>query len=220
MSVRVTRIVVALGVLLAGAIALSGCAGATSSGDSRGEPTASSTPAASDSATTAPGADADATGSAGDPGVAERDQEPFSGDAFALRCLDGQFALAVEPLPDESGAGSFGFSLVFTNMSDDACSFDGWPGLIAIAADGAEVGMPAVADAGTSSLVVVPAGGVATAHVRASQAGAYDCTPVDASGVRARLSPDGADAGIDAAYAITVCDGDVSTMTISPLVVG
>jgi len=216
------------GALLLGALALSGCAGSagSGSGEAIASPAAGSastpTPSPTVTATPAP-TPIDGDGAKEDAGaVAARDQEPFSEDAaVAARCLDEQLRLAVESLPDESGAGSFGFQLVFTNVSDRDCTIQGWPGLIAIDAAGAEVGWPAYADAGDWSLVVLAAsGGVATSHVRGSQAGAYDCTPIEATGLRARITSDGAGAGIDAPYAITVCDGQTSTMTTSPVVGG
>ncbi|UOQ87679.1 DUF4232 domain-containing protein [Agromyces endophyticus] len=216
-----TRVTIAFGMLLAGALAFGGCAATPGS---TGGPAASPTPEPSMSVSSGEGAD-DAAGDGADTdtedtGVAARDQDPISDDELvAAHCVDEQFSLAVEPLPDESGAGSFGFSLVFTNVSDSPCTFDGTPGLIALDAGGAEVGKPALADAADSTLVVVQPGGVATAHVRAHQAGAYDCTMIDATGLRARLTSDGAGPGIDDAYAITVCD-TVSTMTVAPLVAG
>ncbi|MFF2388398.1 DUF4232 domain-containing protein [Agromyces sp. NPDC058104] len=207
------------------ALALSGCAsGSPAVQGSQATPDAS--PSASPTASTgleAAAPDAGAT-PAGDGSVAPRDEEPFADDAVdgaGLACDDTQFELAVTPLPDESGAGSFGFELVFTNTGAQPCVFDGWPGLIAIDDEGAEVGWPAqVEPAATSPVVIDANGGVTRAHVRASQAGAHGCTPIEATGLRARLASDGAGDGIDAPYAITVCDGAIATMRISPLVAG
>lgn len=216
-----------VGAVLAGALTLSGCAGSSATdADASSASSAPASPTPTPTPTPSPTASAGQVGAdgGGDAGakVAARDQEQFSDDtAVATPCVDEQLRLVVEPLPDESGAGSFGFQLVFTNASTLGCTFDGWPGLIAIDAAGAEVGWPAYADASPSALVVLAAdGGVATAHVRGSQAGAFGCTPIEAAGLRARITSDGAGAGIDAPYAITVCDGQTSTMTISPLVAG
>ncbi|MFF2495412.1 DUF4232 domain-containing protein [Agromyces sp. NPDC058064] len=213
------------------ALALGGCAAGSATPDGS-QATTDASPSASPTASSEPEAtavpDAGATpaggGAAGDGTVAPRDEEPFADDAVGgagLACDDAQFELAVTPLPDESGAGSFGFELVFTNTGAQACVFDGWPGLIAIDDEGVEVGWPAQIEAAATTPVVIDAnGGVARAHVRASQAGAYGCTPIEASGVRARLASDGAGEGIDTPYAITVCDGAIATMRISPLVAG
>lgn len=211
------------------ALALGGCA-AGSPAEEPGatpdaSPSASPTPSTEPEATAEPDAGATPADGGGDHGtVAPRDEEPFADDAVGgagLACDDAQFELAVTPLPDESGAGSFGFELVFTNTGPHACVFDGWPGLIAIDDTGAEVGWPAqVEHAATSPVVIDANGGVARAHVRASQAGAHGCTPIEATGLRARLASDGAGHGIDAPYAITVCDGAIATMRISPLVAG
>lgn len=219
---RVERVAAAGALLFAGALLLTACAGAGAPTAGSAVPTASPEPR---STVTPPSATPIPATSApnGDGTVAERDQEPFADDVVvASPCLDSQLELAVTPLPDESGAGHFGFELVFTNTAAQPCTFDGWPGLIAITADGAEVGWPAQADFSTpSTLVVLPAGGgVATSQVRATQAGVYDCEQVEAWGLRARITSDGAGGGIDAPYAITVCGGRPSTMTTSPLTTG
>ncbi|WP_169513502.1 DUF4232 domain-containing protein [Agromyces italicus] len=232
-----TRAMLTAGLLFVAALALGGCA-AGAPGEGAGS-TADASPGAATSRSPLPSSEPESTaappiaaptpvegtGSAGDGTVAERDQEPFADDAaLELRCDDSQLELAVTPLPDESGGGSFGFELVFTNTAAQACVFEGWPGLIAIDAAGEEVGWPAQADlsAGstTSPALLGADGGVATAHVRATQAGAHDCTPVEAAGLRARITSDGAGGGIDAPYGITVCDGPISTMKIAPLVAG
>lgn len=221
-AVRVKRAMFAGAMLFAGALALTACAGS-------GAPSAGSTPPSASpeprSTVVPPSATPTVppSSSTGEGSVAERDQDPFTDDELvAARCQDSQLELAVVPLPDESGAGQFGFELVFTNTAALPCTFDGWPGLIAIAADGTELGWPAQADFSTpSSLVVLRGdGGVATSQVRASQAGAYDCEQIEAWGLRARITSDGAGGGIDARYAITVCGGNISTMTTSPLTTG
>ncbi|GAA1795186.1 DUF4232 domain-containing protein [Agromyces lapidis] len=223
-----TRAAATAAALFVAVLALGGCAATAPAAESRATVEASPSPSREPDPTLAPPSagptPVDPTGPAGDGTVAVRDQETFSDDAVdgpGLGCDDSQFALAVVPLPDESGAGSFGFELVFTNTADRDCVFEGWPGLIAIDAAGVEVGWPARAEYSTTTPVVLDAnGGVATAHVRATQAGAQGCEPIEAAGLRARIASDGTGGGIDAPYAITVCGGAIPTMAISPLVAG
>ncbi|KQW08443.1 hypothetical protein ASC66_06040 [Leifsonia sp. Root4] len=128
------------------------------------------------------------------------------------RCLDEQLELAVEALPDESGAGQSGFNLRFRNVSSDACTLWGWPGVSAVDAGGALIGYPAQAVGGDGALVTMQPNGVAISHVAVSAAGAYDCPAVTASGLRAFVTSDGAGHGVTVEHEIVVCGDATSTM--------
>lgn len=192
---------------------LSGCAtaappatdAAASSGPSSGRPVAESTafPVPSPVVPALPAAD-------GTP-------VPLSPETPAVptepvRCVDEQLELAVEALPDESGAGQSGFNLRFRNVSDEVCTVWGWPGVSAVDADGALIGFPAQAVGGDGALVTLPPDVVAISHVAMSAAGAYDCPAVAAFGLRAYVTSDGAGPGVTVEHEIVVCGDATSTM--------
>lgn len=129
-----------------------------------------------------------------------------------VRCVDEQLELAVEPLPDESGAGQSGFNLRFRNVPAEVCTVWGWPGVSAVGADGALIGFPAQAVGGDGVLVTLPPDIVAISHVAVSAAGAYDCPAVTAFGLRAFVTSDGAGPGVTVEHEIVVCGDATSTM--------
>ncbi len=129
-----------------------------------------------------------------------------------VRCVDEQLELAVEALPDESGAGQSGFNLRFRNVSADVCTVWGWPGVSAVDADGALIGFPAQAVGGDGALVTLPPDVIAISHVAVSAAGAHDCPAVTAFGLRAFVTSDGAGPGVTAEHEIVVCGDATSTM--------
>ncbi|MET0853724.1 MAG: DUF4232 domain-containing protein [Microterricola sp.] len=129
-----------------------------------------------------------------------------------VRCVDEQLELAVEALPDESGAGQSGFNLRFRNVSAEVCTVWGWPGVSAVDADGELIGFPAQAVDGEGALVTLPPDVVAISHVAVSAAGAYDCPAVTAFGLRAFVTSDGAGPGVTVEHEIVVCGDATSTM--------
>lgn len=205
----------------AAALLLSGCAA--------GEPAAgtAATPRASDAASDRPVAESSAfpvpspvvpaLPASGETPVSVTPETPAAVAPPAAplespRCLDEQLELAVEALPDESGAGQSGFNLRFRNVSRDACSLWGWPGVSAVDAGGALIGYPAQAIGGDGALVTMQPNGVAISHVAVSAAGAHDCPAVTAFGLRAFVTSDGAGPGVTVEHEIVVCGGATSTM--------
>ncbi|RXZ47261.1 DUF4232 domain-containing protein [Agromyces fucosus] len=138
--------------------------------------------------------------------------------AMPTHCIDEQLTLAYRARPQDSGAGSFMGDLVFTNISAADCSFDGWPGLIALSADGVRLGAPARASGGTSSLVVLTAnGGVAVSELHGGQPGPYGCPATTSTMLRAYITSDGAGPGVAVVQSIPVCADGTSTLRIGPL---
>ena len=53
------------------------------------------------------------------------------------RCQDEQLAAELVARPELSGAGREGLAIVLTNVSEQSCSYYGWPGVLLLGADGA-----------------------------------------------------------------------------------
>ncbi|MFF3601761.1 DUF4232 domain-containing protein [Kitasatospora indigofera] len=208
-ALRAAAMVGAVVVLLSGcATAGTPAAGATASDPPTGDrPVAESTafPVPSPIVPVLPAAD-------GTPVPVPLSPEAPAVPAEPLRCADEQLELAVEALPDESGAGQSGFNLRFRNVSAEVCTVWGWPGVSAVGADGTLVGFPAQAVGGDGALVTLPPDVVAISHVAVSAAGAYGCPAVTAVGLRAFVTSDGAGPGVTVEHEIVVCGDTTSTM--------
>lgn len=190
--------------------ALVGCAGSTA-----GAPASTSAAAPASSATATPTSTAAAT-----PTPAATAQGEVAGPVWPEDpCQDTQLTATVEDRPDLSGAGQQGFAIVLTNVSDQACSYFGWPGVLMLGADGT-----LLTSAGTSGAEAFPGalapGESAQAEGQLAAVGAYDCTPTTATTVRVLITSDGAGPGIDAPSDFQVCgsDGrsDFSTGALTP----
>jgi hypothetical protein len=120
------------------------------------------------------------------------------------------------PHPQDSGAGHSHFTLVFTNVGTDACTLDGYPGLVAIDADGGVLGDHAgqMTTGQDQPVLLAAEGGSADVEVLFTSAGVYGCTVVTAYGLRAYLP--GTGDGIFAAAAIPVCERNVSLFSVGP----
>ena len=139
----------------------------------------------------------------------------------APHCIDEQLTLGYNARPQDSGAGNWYADLVFTNVSANDCSFDGWPGLIVQDTDGAQLGTWARIEGATSETVVLGAGrGVATANLHGTNPGAYGCPSTTSATLRAFITPDGTGPGVAVAQEIAVCSDDTATLGIGPLVAG
>ena len=115
----------------------------------------------------------------------------------APACIDEQLTLSYMSRPQDSGAGSWYADLVFTNISANDCSFDGWPGLIAQDADGVRLGTQARVEGATSETVVLSGGGgIAMANLHGTNPGAYDCPATTSTTLRAFITPDGTGPGV------------------------
>jgi hypothetical protein len=105
---------------------------------------------------------------------------------------------------------------VFTNVGAAACTLDGYPGLVAIDADGNVLGDRA-SQMTTGQNQPVPLAaerGTADVEVLFTNAGVYGCAVVTAYGLRAYLP--GTGDGIFAAAAIPVCERNVSLFSVGP----
>ena len=176
-------------------------------------------PEAASSATAAPAPTtaADPLAGGGAPVAPVDEPDPGTDAVPPPHCIDEQLALAYESRPEYSGMGRYGFALVFTNVSPTACSFDGWPGVIAVDAAGDRIGGPAFATGASSQLVVLEPGGAAESLALGAVTGVYDCVAVEAAGLRAFISSDGAGPGVALDRAFTVCDDDRSMFTVEAL---
>ena len=139
----------------------------------------------------------------------------------APHCIDEQLTLRYNSRPQDSGAGNWYADLVFTNVSANDCSFDGWPGLVAENADGVQLGTWARIEGATSATVVLGAGGgIATANLHGTNPGAYDCPATTSATLRAFITPDGTGPGVAVAQEIAVCADDTATLGIGSIVAG
>ena len=111
--------------------------------------------------------------------------------------------------PDLSGAGQEGFAILLTNVSEQACSYYGWPGMVLLDADGT-----LLTSSGDSPLTMeaepgaIAPGEAVQVEAQLTAVGAYDCTPTTATTVRVLVTSDGAGAGIDAPADLQVCGDD------------
>ena len=139
----------------------------------------------------------------------------------APHCIDEQLTLRYNSRPQDSGAGNWYADLVFTNISANDCSFDGWPGLIAENADGVQLGTQARIEGATSETVVLGAGGgIATANLHGTNPGAYDCLATTTATLRAFITPDATGPGVAVAQEIAVCADGTATLGIGSIVAG
>jgi len=111
---------------------------------------------------------------------------PLPAAAATQRCTAG---LDVWLNSEGSGAaGSVYYKLEFTNLSEDACSISGYPGVSATNLRGRKLGRAAVREAGQPpGLVTLAAGTTATASLRIVDAGNFpsaSCHAVTAAGLR------------------------------------
>lgn len=140
---------------------------------------------------------------------------PTGGAAAA--CQDEQLTGTYTARPQDSGAGQFYGDLTFTNVSAAACSFDGFPGLVAQDADGVQLGAAADGEGAESAVTIEPTG-AAVARLHGTQPGAYDCTEVQSTTLLARFTADGAGPGVPVPAAIPVCADDTRTLSVGSLV--
>jgi len=172
-------------------LAVAGCAG------SPAEAPASTPPAST--AAAAPTSSVTATSQAAETG-------PVWPEA---RCQDEQLAAEFLDRPDLSGAGQEGFAILLTNVSEQACSYYGWPGMVLLDADGT-----LLTSSGDSPLTMeaepgaIAPGEAVQVEAQLTAVGAYDCTPTTATTVRVLVTSDGAGAGIDAPADLQVCGDD------------
>lgn len=105
------------------------------------------------------------------------------------RCTAGSLQTTVEQ--GDSAAGELGYTISFTNTSDQACSLDGHPGVSAVGNDdGSQIGASATREGESAKSVVLIPNGHATAAVQAVNIGdnggplGDSCDPVAADGWR------------------------------------
>ncbi|KQO95864.1 DUF4232 domain-containing protein [Leifsonia sp. Leaf264] len=135
----------------------------------------------------------------------------------AAACQDEQLTGTYTARPQDSGAGQFYGDLTFTNVSAAACSFDGFPGLVAQDADGVQLGAAADGE-GPESAVTIEPKGVAVARLHGTQPGAFSCTEAQSTTLLARFTADGAGPGVPVPAAIPVCADDTRTLSVGSLV--
>lgn len=122
----------------------------------------------------------------------------------------------------QGGAGQFHQPLVLTNTGA-RCSLYGYPGVSFLDAAGRQLGSPAEAEPGTrKTLVVLAAGGAASAALTYSNAGAYPdstCRPQEAATVR--VYPPGERAALTTPDKVLVCSAPGShQLRIGPVAAG
>jgi Protein of unknown function (DUF4232) len=107
-----------------------------------------------------------------------------------------------------AAAGSVYYPLEFTNLSGQACSLDGYPGVSALSRAGTQQGSPASRyPEGTPRMVVIAAGATAHAQFVWSDGAVYtspDCDPTsDAQTLR--VYPPGQRSATSAMFSLEVC---------------
>jgi hypothetical protein len=101
-------------------------------------------------------------------------------------CTVDQLTLSNVHDPESSGMSQYYFDIVFTNSSSTECTLEGYPGVSFVGdGNGTQIGDPAGEDDSVAiSTVTLAPGGTAVSHVHGAQPGAYDCTEVQADGIR------------------------------------
>jgi hypothetical protein len=186
----------------ASVLLLAGCAGG-------GEPTPTETVTVSPPASSPPAPAPSATTPAPDDGT-----EPGGSALCPTSELAGSTA--------EGGggaAGSTGIEIVLTNIGEDPCELQGWPGVSFVGGgDGTQLGAAAEQDRGTypSDTVTLAPGGQAFVPLTIAQALNYsnaECAPREADGLR--VYPPGSEESLFISYPQTACSSDVALLTVS-----
>ena len=134
------------------------------------------------------------------------------------RCQDEQLAAELVDRPDLSAANREGYMIVLTNVSEQSCSYYGWPGVLLLGADGTlltsrddkRIG-PAEPEPGA-----LAPGESFQVEALLTEVGTYDCTPTTATTVRVLVTSDGAGPGIDAPADLQVCGDARSDFSAGP----
>lgn len=135
------------------------------------------------------------------------------------RCRDEQLAAELVERPDLSGAGQEGLAIVLTNVSEQSCSYFGWPGVLLLGADGTLLTSAgdSLGPAGSPGTTASPspgalaAGEAVQAEGQLTEVGRYDCTPTTATTVRVLIS---GGQGIDVPSDLQVCGDARSDLSI------
>lgn len=135
------------------------------------------------------------------------------------RCRDDQLATELVERPALSGAGQEGLAIVFTNMSEQSCSYFGSPGVLLLGADGTllssrddslgPAGSPGTTGEPTPG--ALPPGESIQVEGQLTAVDAYDCTPTTATTVRVLIS---GGSGIDVPSDLQVCADARSDLSI------
>lgn len=135
------------------------------------------------------------------------------------RCRDEQLAVELVERPELSGAGQEGLAIVFTNVSEQSCSYYGSPGVLLLGADGALLTSrdDSLGPAGSPGTTNSPSPGALApgesiqVEGQLTEVGAYDCTPTTATTVRVLIS---GGSGIDVSSDMQVCGDARSDFSI------
>lgn len=120
-----------------------------------------------------------------------RQLDPPAGAAVAARtprCTTTGLVIWLDDTAGGGTAGSFYYSLQFTNLSGHACNLQGYPGVSAIDLSGHQIGSAAAREASPRQRsVTLGAGATASAQLRIVDAGNFPpsaCHQVTAAGLR------------------------------------
>jgi membrane-bound inhibitor of C-type lysozyme len=134
------------------------------------------------------------------------------------QCQDEQLAAELVDRPDLSAANREGYVIVLTNVSEQSCSYYGWPGVLLLGADGTTL---TSRDDNMMGALEPEPGALAPGEsfqVEAllTEVGTYDCTPATATTIRVLVTSDGAGPGIDAPADLQVCGDARSDFSAGP----
>ncbi|TFC01077.1 DUF4232 domain-containing protein [Cryobacterium adonitolivorans] len=134
------------------------------------------------------------------------------------RCQDEQLAAELVERPDLSVANREGFVIVLTNVSEQSCSYYGWPGVLLLGADGTLLTSRDDKMIGTAEPEpgALAPGESAQMEALLTEVGTYDCTPTTATTIRVLVTSDGAGPGIDAPADLQVCGDARSDFSAGP----
>lgn len=135
------------------------------------------------------------------------------------RCRDEQLAGELVDRAELSVEGKEGFAIVLTNVSEQACSYNGHPGMLLLGADGT-----LFTSSGDRPLDLfdfepgaLAPGESVQVEGQLTAVETYGCTPTTATTVRVLVSSDGAGPGIDVPSGLQVCGDARSDLATGPL---
>ncbi|MGX5695099.1 DUF4232 domain-containing protein [Agromyces soli] len=134
------------------------------------------------------------------------------------RCQDEQLAAELVARPELSGAGREGLAIVLTNVSEQSCSYYGWPGVLLLGAGALLTSRDDKMIGGDAAPGALAPGESAQVEALLTAVGAYSCAPTTATTVRVLVSSDGAGPGIDAPADLQVCGDARSDFSAGPLI--
>jgi hypothetical protein len=168
----------------------------------------------------APTPDGGSASDAATPGAESSGSESGSGGA-APRCA--QDGLRIDVVQGDSGAGSVGREIVFTNETDSPCTLRGAPEVFVVDSEGSQVGRAAVPTGQAATTARIRPHGAARATLTSVNIGrdggplGESCAPVDGDGYA--VTAPGSTRFTYVKEGVPACTGDQVWMKVGPVVI-